>query len=304
MKYFAGIDGGGTSTLAEIRFTESEQVIRLRNGSLNFNGGSSKEIRENLESLLEEIVQKAGPAENCQYLCLGAAGISNRAALDGIKNILENSPFQRKFQILNDCETAFYGALNGEAGAVLIAGTGSVCYGEKKNGEILRCGGCGYLLDDGGSGYWIGREILRSAAEYYDGRNADSTFIPYLRDVGITDKATLVSHVYMQENPKGAIAQFSRLLPKAYSSGSILAASITERAAKELCELAIPVAEKLDWDEKNLALFGGVFAHHPGIRQQVSETLTGRYPELCVFSPIADAAHGACLFAEKLFIKG
>ena len=304
MKYFAGIDGGGTSTLAEIRFAESEQVIRLRSGALNFNGNSSREVKENLKSLLEEILQKAGPIEDCEYLCLGAAGISSKAAREGIEKTLQDFQFQGKSRILSDCETALYGALDGKAGAILIAGTGSICYGEKKNGEILRCGGCGYLLDDGGSGYWIGREILRSAIQYYDGRNVDSTFIPYLRDVGITDRETLVSYVYKQENPKGAIANFSRLLPEAYSSGSILAASITESAANELCELAIPVTEKLDRDERNLALFGGVFAHHPGIRQHVTETLTGMYPEFYIFSPTVDAAHGACLFAEKLFVKG
>ena len=42
-------------------------------------------------------------------------------------------------------------AVNGP-GAVLIAGTGAVCFGRDAQGNSFRVGGYGYLIDDGGSG--------------------------------------------------------------------------------------------------------------------------------------------------------
>lgn len=303
MNYVIGIDGGGTSTSAEIKYMSCESVIRLRTGSLNFNGGATRAIEENLKNLLDEIIRQAGPVEDCSFLCIGAAGISNEKALENIQQILSCSPFRGKYRIVSDCETALYGSLNGKPGAVLIAGTGSVCYGESGTGDVFRCGGMGYLLDDAGSGFWIGREVLISAMKFFDGRKAESCFIPYLSDYGIKDRNSLSSYVYSQEDVKGAIAEFSKILPVVYSLQIPEALHTARRAAKELCSLVPPVLARLDASEQTMALWGGIFSHHEYIRQLLTDMLTERFPTLRIVTPINDAAHGACLLAEREVIK-
>lgn len=303
MNYVIGIDGGGTSTLAEIKFMFRESVIRLRTGPLNFNGGATHAIQVNLKNLLDEIITQAGPVEDCSYLCIGAAGISNKKALENIQQILSVSPFREKYRIVSDCETALYGSLNGKPGAVLIAGTGSVCYGESGTGNVFRCGGLGYLLDDAGSGFWIGREVLISAMKFFDGRKADSCFIPYLSDYGIKDRNSLSSYIYSQEDIKGAIAEFSKILPVVCSLQIPEALHIARKAAEELCSLVPPVLARLDASEQTLALWGGIFSHHEYIKQLLTDMLTERFPALKIITPLTDAAHGACLLAEQKIIQ-
>ncbi len=55
-------------------------------------------------------------------------------------------------------------------GLVLIAGTGSICYGVAADGRQIRVGGWGGELGDEGSGYWIGLRGLQAACRMADGR--------------------------------------------------------------------------------------------------------------------------------------
>ena len=54
--------------------------------------------------------------------------------------------------IFGDQHAALYGAHCQGKGIILIAGTGSVCYGMDGMGGEARAGGWGYLIDDEGSG--------------------------------------------------------------------------------------------------------------------------------------------------------
>lgn len=51
-----------------------------------------------------------------------------------------------------------------------MAGTGAICCGRDGAGNRTRVGGYGYLIDDGGSGYALGRDILTAVVRAADGR--------------------------------------------------------------------------------------------------------------------------------------
>ena len=61
------------------------------------------------------------------------------------------------------------GALAGEDGINIVAGTGSIAYGEYR-GRSARAGGWGELFSDEGSAYWLAREGLRLFSRMSDGR--------------------------------------------------------------------------------------------------------------------------------------
>jgi N-acetylglucosamine kinase-like BadF-type ATPase len=74
----------------------------------------------------------------------------------------------------SDIQAASAGALGGGAGIVLIAGTGSIAMGRMPDGTTFRYGGWGARFGDEGSGYWIGREAIRTALAFAeDGRRSD-----------------------------------------------------------------------------------------------------------------------------------
>jgi N-acetylglucosamine kinase-like BadF-type ATPase len=68
----------------------------------------------------------------------------------------------RQVRVISDVEAAYLGALGGDTGVLLLAGTGSMALGRDARGQWSRAGGWGPLLGDEGSAFWIGREWLRA----------------------------------------------------------------------------------------------------------------------------------------------
>ena len=64
--------------------------------------------------------------------------------------------------VTNDAVTAHLGALGGEPGAVIVAGTGAIALAAAPEGWA-RADGWGTMLGDDGGGYWIGRRALALA---------------------------------------------------------------------------------------------------------------------------------------------
>ncbi len=103
---------------------------------------------------------------------LGIAGVATdgergtvRAALDPLSLAPAGS-----VRIEHDLRIAQAGAFVGGPGIVLIAGTGSCCYGRAADGREWRAGGWGGRLDDGGSATALGLAAVRAAIRAGDGR--------------------------------------------------------------------------------------------------------------------------------------
>ena len=76
-----------------------------------------------------------------------------------------------------DMVTAHAGALAGEPGVVVAAGTGAVVLGLGADGRAARADGLGYLLGDDGSGFAIGRDGVRAALRAREGRGAPTALV-------------------------------------------------------------------------------------------------------------------------------
>ncbi|CAM5699343.1 ATPase BadF/BadG/BcrA/BcrD type domain-containing protein OS=Lysinibacillus sphaericus OX=1421 GN=LS41612_22140 PE=4 SV=1 [Lysinibacillus sphaericus] len=58
----------------------------------------------------------------------------------------------------NDAQATLLGVTEGQAGALLIAGTGAIA-NVFDGQQIARTGGWGHCAGDEGSGYWLGQEV-------------------------------------------------------------------------------------------------------------------------------------------------
>lgn len=203
---------------------------------------------------------------------------------------------------LSDHETALRGALDSPYGIILIAGTGSICYGMNESGLTHRAGGCGYLIDDEGSGYSIGRELAAAVARANDGRIPPTaiTGLVYGR-LGIDTVRELVGFVHDKRTNKKDIAALAPLLSEACALGDEAALAIARRSAESLRELVRPVAERLGQRSGNLALAGSVLLHNRFVRTELIGLLKQDYPDLDVFPAKREAALGAVQIAlERL----
>jgi N-acetylglucosamine kinase-like BadF-type ATPase len=68
----------------------------------------------------------------------------------------------RRVEVISDAEAAWLGALDGRAGVLVLAGTGSIVLGCDARGRWARAGGLGPLFGDEGSAFWLGRQWLRA----------------------------------------------------------------------------------------------------------------------------------------------
>jgi N-acetylglucosamine kinase-like BadF-type ATPase len=69
-----------------------------------------------------------------------------------------------RVEVISDAQAALLGAIGDGPGVLVLAGTGSIVVAHDGRGRWTRVGGFGPLVGDEGSGFWLGREWLRSLA--------------------------------------------------------------------------------------------------------------------------------------------
>lgn len=92
-------------------------------------------------------------------------------------------------EVYSDIEAAFASAPGTPAdGLALVAGTGAVAARITDRRCTATAGGDGWLLGDDGSGFWIGREAVRSALRMADGRGGSTVLAALVgRAYGLPD---------------------------------------------------------------------------------------------------------------------
>src|SRR5579862_6715958 len=167
-----GIDGGGTKTEAVVLDADAPQKGPIgavgRAGACNI---AAMPVGDALASILAASHVALGKARPDQISALVAAvaGYSFAERREELADHLARAFPNAALKIVPDYVAAFTGALNDAPGIVVIAGTGSVAYGENAMGRTHRAGGYGYLIDDSGSGYGVGRSALSAVLHAGDG---------------------------------------------------------------------------------------------------------------------------------------
>lgn len=298
MGYVAGMDGGGTKTALTIADERGEAVHRFVSGPINFNGQDEASIRRSFEEMFAEIGRVCGGLANCARICIGAAGVSNPTVVSRMTELVRSCGYEGGLIIAGDHETALRGAHESPHGMILIAGTGSICFGRNAAGAEHRAGGCGYLIDDEGSGYSIGRELLSAVVRANDGRLPPTaiTSLVYER-LGIDSVRQVIGFAHDKTTNKKDIAALAPLLSEACALGDAAAAAIVRKSAAALRELVAPVAEKLNLQGGNLALAGSVLLRNDEVRAELLGLLNRDFPDMIVYPAKQEASWGAVLMA-------
>ncbi len=292
---FLGIDGGGTKTIMVIINENKDIIHRDVGGTININGTDVHKASENLRKLLIRLPYR----NNIVAGCLGIAGISNKHTQSFLDEAKRDGVFPCNIDIVGDHVIALIGALTDNQGILLISGTGSICVGKSRTGEILRTGGMGHLIDDLGSGYSIGRDILSAVVKMHDGRIEKT---PLYHDVfnylGITTVEELVEFVYHPKREKKDIADIAKLLPKSYEREEQIGIDIKNRAASDLLSLCKPLIRKMKINQGVIALSGGILHNDKELRKTFEALVQKDLQGFKCINPKMDAAFGAALMAR------
>ena len=267
MKYFVGVDGGGSSTRAVILDDVLQVIGRGEAGPSNhYVAGAESAARHCLlavEAALAEArrFNAAIAAENIASWGLGLAGVRRPKDAALMENALRAVTEDKPFFLDTDVAAAHSGAFAGGPGVVLSGGTGAIAYGADEHNERFYADGWGPLLGDEGSGYWMGVEALRAVCRAADGRAPRTRLkAPVFDALNLAHMDELVPLIQSPQTRRDVIAKLARLVFDAAENGDAMALDIRQRAALHLGNTTAAVARAMLQKRRERA---GIFAPEP-----------------------------------------
>ena len=306
MRTYLGVDGGGTKTRFLLLDETGTVLAAHTEGPAYHVEIGAEALRSMLGQGIKTTLRRGGVAAShltFAFLGLPAYG-EDRAAVPLLDAAPSRALPAARYRVGNDMVCGWAGALAGEDGINVVAGTGSIAYGEYQ-GRSARAGGWGELFSDEGSAYWLAREGLRLFSRMSDGRTPRGALYELVRQqFGLQNDLDLCGALYGKSAAqRSQFAQLSKLVTEAASAGDEQAAALFGRAAHELAEIVDAVRDQLQVPQATelaVSYSGGLFQLGDLLLTPLRAALTGmprRYRFLGARLP-PDA--GAALQAAKL----
>lgn len=269
---FAGIDGGGTKTAIVVVDADGTVITRKTTSTSNSAVIGHERAGNTLRELLESTAAECDRDLPFTAAWFGLSGSDRPEDHRRLRPRLEG--LAESVTMTNDAELAL-GGLPNRVGVALVAGTGSICFGQNASGHHERAGGWGHILSDEGSGYGIAVLALKAFAAERDGRGQKTTLTQRMMEYWeIEDPFTIINRVYDTETTKGDIARMSRIVVDEAEQGDDVARGILEESAQYLASFTIAVARRLELGpELEVACVGGMLVHVESYRERVLHLL-------------------------------
>lgn len=294
METYLGIDGGGSKTRALLVDANGNKLHYAESGPSNLNAYEEDLARTSLMEVVKQCTDASGAQPTAT--CFGIAGASSPEAKATLEAIIKPLGLIKK-EITTDAAIALEGAFSGGPGILLIAGTGSVCFGKSIEGKIHRTGGWGWLADDAGSAAWIGQRGLEIAVQQNDGRiQATSLRDAVFAELKITSNDELNSKLYQPPISRSKLGELAKCVLGLAENGDAEAQGIQQRALNELEKLIRATAKKLNDQVSELAFSGGLLMQNPSFREALETRLFDFEIQEAQSTPL----DGAVALARKL----
>lgn len=280
-----GIDGGGTKTeFVLFDCCGNVKSVTRQEGS-NPNDRGIEHSVEVLTGGLEQLLRGKTP----KAVFAGIGGVSLEKYQKAIKGQLSE-----RFHTLVGADTDAANVLSmGEDpdnSLAVICGTGS-CVFVRKGGERYRIGGWGYLLDQAGSAYDVGKDGLRRTLAAEDGLAVPSLLTELIGAAVGGNVFSNISTIYANGRP--FIADLARVVLEAAHAGDSNALDILRENAGRLAQLLSAAVER--YDAPRQAVAAGSFLKDDIFRQMVQE-MSG----VSLWLPELPPVYGACVEAMRL----
>ena len=238
-----GIDGGGTKTkgvLYKDHEIVDEYIGEMGNPIVNFEFAVSNVVQVIEHLLLNNNLQYS----DIHYISIGMAGAGT--VVEKLTDAFSKKILCR-FVVDSDLKMSHIATFKNNDGNLFISGTGSSLL-SRKDREFIQKGGWGHILGDEGSGYWIGKQILKTYVDYLDYAESPLDFcelVPILKEL-FPDRSTIVQTVYSK--PKTEVAKLASFC-STYDANYFLH-TLAQQAGKDIArtllscnnETIIPVA--------------------------------------------------------------
>lgn len=291
---FLGIDGGGTKT--ELVLTDSNQkVIR----TLLVEGCNPMDIGiEETKRILREAIWKV--CEDIPYASIsmfaGIAGGTTGNMKSELNRFFKDFKF---YSYANDSDNLniISAGLEKKDGIILILGTGVCAYTQVK-GEHIRTAGWGYLIDNGGSAYNIGRDGLNAYYCEKDKTGSKTLLTDIIESSYEGDENLLIQEIY--DGKKKVVASFAPAVYQAADKGDVIAQDIIKRNMAAAAAIVETAGKPLQDAEKIPVVIAGGLSKEPRTKQCLTEML--KQPEKYEIEVLDKRpVWGAVMLAQQLY---
>jgi len=303
---YLGVDGGGTKTRfalvdADARLLAEAQGTTTYHPQVGLDG-----VRATLAEGLDQVLQRAGlPRDAIAHAFFGLPAYGEDSA---VKPLLDAIPRELlghdRYACDNDMVCGWAGSFACADGINIVAGTGSIGYGQRL-GRAARAGGWGEAFSDEGSAYWIAVQGMNAFSRMSDGRLPKGPLHALLRErLQLADDLDLCAHVYGDNAfSRGQIAQLSPLVAEAAQQGDRVAIGIFEHAGEELAGIADALRRALafaDGEPVRVSWSGGAFSAGTLLCDPFTVALQRCSPAFELREPLHSPHLGAALYAIEL----
>lgn len=300
-----GVDGGGTSLRVALATVTGELLGVGIAGAGNFHDVGIDQVRSNLKLAYSRALAWAEtPPRQAEAIFLGLGSVAteeDRATIRSAVRDLSLAPGDR-IGVDHDLRVALTGCLAGQSGIVLIAGTGTACYGRDVDGRCWQAGGWGHLLDDPGSSYWLGLQAMIATVRDYDARGGPTSLrAGILEALKLNSVQQILRRVDLDGMARGEIAALARLVTGAAMEGDAVAREIIDRGADELATMVATVASKLGMSgtasQVSVSVTGGLTNAGIVFMDPLREAITNRLQNAVLVKPELPPVLGAVMLA-------
>jgi N-acetylglucosamine kinase-like BadF-type ATPase len=303
---FLGVDGGGTKTEFVLIDRDGQVLARYRAGTSYYLQIGFDGLNRVLSDGVHAVLTQAGvTAADIIYAFFGLPAHGEDSQAQGLLDVMPEAVLgHRRYQCGNDMVCGWAGSLGGADGINIVAGTGSIGYGERL-GVKARGGGWGEIFSDEGSAYWIAIQGLNAFTRMSDGRMARGPLHGLLRahfdveaDIDICGRLMGV-----EPSSRDQIAALARLVAQAALTGDHEAVRIFERAAFELAAIIDAIRRRLGFtpgETVKLSYSGGVFRGGDLVLGPLKACLATLSPDYALVAPMLSPSLGSALYAARL----
>ena len=322
MRYYVGIDGGGTKTTCAVA-DESSVLATITTGPSNVIRVGEAKARESLQQAVRQACAAAGISpQDVSRTCIGSSGAARPETAAIVRRVLAEI-LSSPVEVAGDMEIAHEAAFGDRPGVIVNAGTGSFAYGRNADGHTARAGGWGFAISDEGSAHWIGRtainmllrdRVLETGIRKPRAQVADSHLLNALLNAW---NVSSVDQLIRSANANPA-PDFSALFPIVLASANArdnVAKQVIRKAGSELARIAdlvivrvfslatrVPLAAPdpsvVDISIP-LAMAGGVFRHAPEVREVFYNETCSLHSGVELNQQVVEPVTGAVRLARK-----
>ena len=282
MKYYIGVDGGGTKTAFAL-FDENKNIVEQyeTEGSNHENmEGSFPQAAGIIAGGVNGLLEKAGiTLAEVDGILMGLAGIDHPYQHDAMVAELDKLGITG-CRIYNDGFIVIKAGVGAGCGIGYNCGTGTCCNSLDSDGNMLQIGGFDVLSGDKGNGHWVGSQAFRIMYDEICLGKGKSMITELMKEkAGICDRATLLDSIAILESEDEGEAFLRKLIVsffEAANSDDAAALQVIEEMAQRGADYICGHVKAMNFDCEviNVVLSGSIHTKLP------SQKYTDRMAEL------------------------